>query len=106
MAKARYWWYQNVCAIIREYPEMRQREAQLRGRERKDYAAVCRAIDRVTGWPTGKEIMAVVQAKAWESGKKSLGAIAREEYMSERTATRRYSRFVYTVADELGYKMG
>ena len=91
MSRPRYWWYANVCRAIGAFPEMQAREKKLVGRERQ-------------AWGDGKEVLNIVRARSWGSQQESFDNIAERGFMATNTAKRRYSRFVYTVAENMGYK--
>ena len=134
MSKPRYWWYWNVCRTIGEFPKLdrqvrdmsRQRitpgySAQpggkssgravediavrvLSSREYEDYAAVQAAINTAQTWRDGADVLEVVRLHAWIWPRESLESAARRVHVSQSTAKRMYSRFVYEAARELGYR--
>ena len=134
MSKPRYWWYWNVCRTIGEFPKLdrqvrdmsRQRitpgySAQpggkssgravediavrvLSSREYEDYAAVQAAINTAQTWRDGADVLEVVRLHAWTWPRESLESAARRVHVSQSTAKRMYSRFVYEAARELGYR--
>ena len=134
MSKPRYWWYWNVCRTIGEYQKLdrqvrdmsRQKitpgySAQpggkssgravediavrvLSSREYEDYAAVQAAINTAQTWRDGADVLEVVRLHAWIWPRESLESAARRVHVSQSTAKRMYSRFVYEAARELGYR--
>lgn len=132
VSRPRYWWYRNVCAAIGQFPVLRDRiddrgrqsvtasvsgmphgsgvgrpaeAAALRAvcaREYDDYIAVQRAIETVKGWPDGDLVLEVVRLWHWMRVK-NFDYIADKLHVSERTARRYNSRFVYLVARNMGY---
>ena len=134
MSKPRYWWYWNVCRTIGEFPKLdrqvrdmsRQKitpgySAQpggkssgravediaarvLSSREYEDYAAVKAAINIAQTWRDGADVLEVVRLHAWIWPRESLESAARRVHVSQSTAKRMYSRFVYEAARELGYR--
>lgn len=104
MSRPRYWWYGNVCRAIGAFPEMQAREKKLVGRERQEYNAIKSAISAAEAWGDGKEVLNIVRARSWGSRQESFDNIAEREFMATNTAKRRYSRFVYTVAENMGYR--
>ena len=134
MSKPRYWWYWNVCRTIGEFPKLdrqvrdmsRQKitpgySAQpggkssgravediavrvLSSREYKDYAAVQAAINTAQTWRDGADVLEIVRLHAWIWPRESLESAARRVHVSQSTAKRMYSRFVYEAARELGYR--
>lgn len=134
MSKPRYWWYWNVCRTIGEFPKLdrqvrdmsRQKitpgySAQpggkssgravediavrvLSSREYEDYAAVQAAINTAQTWRDGADVLEVVRLHAWIWPRESLESAARRVHVSQSTAKRMYSRFVYEAARELGYR--
>lgn len=134
MSKPKYWWYWNVCRTIGEFPKLdrqvrdmsRQKitpgySAQLGGqssgravediavrvlssREYEDYAAVQAAINTAQTWRDGADVLEVVRLHAWIWPRESLESAARRVHVSQSTAKRMYSRFVYEAARELGYR--
>ena len=134
MSKPRYWWYWNVCRTIGEFPKLdrqvrdmsRQRittgySAQpggkssgravediavrvLSSREYEDYAAVQAAINTAQTWRDGADVLEIVRLHAWIWPRESLESAARRVHVSQSTAKRMYSRFVYEAARELGYR--
>lgn len=134
MSKPKYWWYWNVCRTIGEFPKLdrqvrdmsRQKitpgySAQpggrssgravediavrvLSSREYEDYAAVQAAINTAQTWRDGADVLEIVRLHAWIWPRKSLESAARRAHVSQSTAKRMYSRFVYEAARELGYR--
>lgn len=134
MSKPRYWWYWNVCRTIGEFPKLdrqvrdmsRQKitpgySAQpggkssgravediavrvLSSREYEDYAAVQAAINTAQTWRDGADVLEVVRLHAWIWPRESLESAARRVHVSQSTAKRMYSRFVYEAARKLGYR--
>ena len=134
MSKPKYWWYWNVCRTIGEFPKLdkqvrdmsRQKitpgySAQpggkssgravediavrvLSSREYEDYAAVQAAINTAQTWRDGADVLEVVRLHAWIWPRESLESAARRVHVSQSTAKRMYSRFVYEAARELGYR--
>lgn len=134
MSKPRYWWYWNVCRTIGEFPKLdrqvrdmsRQKitpgySAQpgghssgraaediavrvLSSREYEDYAAVQAAINTAQTWRDGADVLEIVRLHAWIWPRESLESAARRAHVSQSTAKRMYSRFVYEAARELGYR--
>lgn len=134
MSKPRYWWYWNVCRTIGEFPKLdrqvrdmsRQKittgySAQpggkssgravediavrvLSSREYEDYAAVQAAINTAQTWRDGADVLEIVRLHAWIWPRESLESAARRVHVSQSTAKRMYSRFVYEAARELGYR--
>lgn len=133
MSKPKYWWYWNVCRTIGEFPKLdrqvrdmsRQKitpgySAQpggrssgravediavrvLSSREYEDYAAVQAAINTAQTWRDGADVLEIVRLHAWIWPRESLESAARRAHVSQSTAKRMYSRFVYEAARELGY---
>lgn len=133
MSKPRYWWYWNVCRTIGEFPKLdrqvrdmsRQRittgySAQpggkssgravediavrvLSSREYEDYAAVQAAINTAQTWRDGADVLEIVRLHAWIWPRESLESAARRVNVSQSTAKRMYSRFVYEAARAMGY---
>lgn len=134
MSKPKYWWYWNVCRTIGEFPKLdrqvrdmsRQKitpgySAQpggrssgravediavrvLSSREYEDYAAVQAAINTAQTWRDGADVLEIVRLHAWIWPRESLESAARRVHISQSTAKRMYSRFVYEAARELGYR--
>lgn len=134
MSKPRYWWYWNVCRTIGEFPKLdkqvrdmsRQKITPgyssqpgvhssgravediavrvLSSREYEDYAAVQAAINTAQTWRDGADVLEVVRLHAWIWPRESLESAARRVHVSQSTAKRMYSRFVYEAARELGYR--
>lgn len=134
MSKPKYWWYWNVCRTIGEFPKLdrqvrdmsRQKitpgySAQpggcssgravediavrvLSSREYEDYAAVQAAINTAQTWRDGADVLEIVRLHAWIWPRESLESAARRAHVSQSTAKRMYSRFVYEAARELGYR--
>lgn len=134
MSKPRYWWYWNVCRTIGEFPKLdrqvrdmrRQRittgySAQpggkssgravediavrvLSSREYEDYAAVQAAINTAQTWRDGADVLEIVRLHAWIWPRESLESAARRVHVSQSTAKRMYSRFVYEAARAMGYR--
>ena len=134
MSKPRYWWYWNVCRTIGEFPKLdrqvrdmsRQKitpgyssqqggqssgraveDIAVRGlssREYEDYAAVQAAINTAQTWRDGADVLEIVRLHAWIWPRESLESAARRVHVSQSTAKRMYSRFVYEAARELGYR--
>ena len=134
MSKPKYWWYWNVCRTIGEFPKLdrqvrdmsRQKitpgySAQpggrssgravediavrvLSSREYEDYAAVQAAINTAQTWRDGADVLEIVRLHAWIWPRESLESAARRVHVSQSTAKRMYSRFVYEAARELGYR--
>ena len=134
MSKPKYWWYWNVCRTIGEFPKLdrqvrdmsRQKltpgySAQpggrssgravediavrvLSSREYEDYAAVQAAINTAQTWRDGADVLVIVRLHAWIWPRESLESAARRAHVSQSTAKRMYSRFVYEAARELGYR--
>lgn len=132
MSKPRYWWYRNVCAAIGQYPALKEKideasmqsvtasfsgmphgsgasrsteNAALRAvsnREYDDYSAICRAIATASEWPDGEMVLAVVNLWHWKR-LKNFEYIADTLHVSERTARRYNSKFVYETAKNMGY---
>ena len=133
MSKPRYWWYWNVCRTIGEFPKLdrqvrdmsrqkitpgysSQQGGQSSGRavediavrvlssrEYEDYAAVQAAINTAQTWRDGADVLEIVRLHAWIWPRESLESAARRVHVSQSTAKRMYSRFVYEAARELGY---
>ena len=134
MSKPRYWWYWNVCRTIGEFPKLdrqvrdmsrqkitpgysSQQGGQSSGRavediavrvlssrEYEDYAAVQAAINTAQTWRDGADVLEIVRLHAWIWPRESLESAARRVNVSQSTAKRMYSRFVYEAARELGYR--
>ena len=134
MSKPRYWWYWNVCRTIGEFPKLdrqvrdmsrqkitpgysSQQGGQSSGRavediavrvlssrEYEDYAAVKAAINTAQTWRDGADVLEIVRLHAWIWPRESLESAARRVHVSQSTAKRMYSRFVYEAARELGYR--
>ena len=134
MSKPKYWWYWNVCRTIGEFPKLdrqvrdmsRQKitpgySAQpggrfsgravediavrvLSSREYEDYAAVQAAINTAQTWRDGADVLEIVRLHAWIWPRESLESAARRAHVSQSTAKRMYSRFVYEAAREMGYR--
>ena len=134
MSKPRYWWYLNVCRTIGEFPKLdrqvrdmsrqkitpgysSQQGGQSSGRavediavrvlssrEYEDYAAVQAAINTAQTWRDGADVLEIVRLHAWIWPRESLESAARRVHVSQSTAKRMYSRFVYEAARELGYR--
>ena len=134
MSKPRYWWYWNVCRTIGEFPKLdrqvrdmsrqkitpgysSQQGGQsygravediavrvLSSREYEDYAAVQAAINTAQTWRDGADVLEIVRLHAWIWPRESLESAARRVHVSQSTAKRMYSRFVYEAARELGYR--
>ena len=134
MSKPRYWWYWNVCRTIGEFPKLDRQvrdmspqkitpgySAQpgghssgravediavrvLSSREYEDYAAVQAAINTAQTWRDGADVLEIVRLHAWIWPRESLESAARRVHVSQSTAKRMYSRFVYEAARELGYR--
>ena len=134
MSKPKYWWYWNVCRTIGEFPKLdrqvrdmsRQKitpgySAQpggrssgravediavrvLSSREYEDYAAVQAAINTAQTWRDGADVLEIVRLHAWIWPRESMESAARRAHVSQSTAKRMYSRFVYEAARELGYR--
>ena len=134
MSKPRYWWYWNVCRTIGEFQKLdrqvrdmsRQRittgySAQpggkssgravediavrvLSSREYEDYAAVQAAINTAQTWRDGADVLEIVRLHAWIWPRESLESAARRVHVSQSTAKRMYSRFVYEAARAMGYR--
>ena len=134
MSKPRYWWYWNVCRTIGEFPKLdrqvrdmsRQKITPgyssqqggkssgravediavrvLSSREYEDYAAVQAAINTAQTWRDGADVLEIVRLHAWIWPRESLESAARRVHVSQSTAKRMYSRFVYEAARELGYR--
>ena len=134
MSKPRYWWYWNVCRTIGEFPKLdrqvrdmsrqkitpgysSQQGGQSSGRavediavrvlssrEYEDYAAVQAAINTAQTWRDGADVLEIVRLHAWIWPRESLESAARRVHVSQSTAKRMYSRFVYEAARELGYR--
>ena len=134
MSKPRYWWYWNVCRTIGEFPKLdrqvrdmsrqkitpgysSQQGGQSSGRavediavrvlssrEYEDYAAVQAAINTAQTWRDGADVLEIVRLHAWIWPRESLESAARRAHVSQSTAKRMYSRFVYEAARELGYR--
>ena len=132
MSKPRYWWYWNVCRTIGEFPKLdrqvrdmsRQKITPgyslqqggqssgravediavrvLSSREYEDYAAVQAAINTAQTWRDGADVLEIVRLHAWIWPRESLESAARRVHVSQSTAKRMYSRFVYEAARELG----
>ena len=134
MSKPRYWWYWNVCRTIGDFPKLdrqvrdmsrqkitpgysSQQGGQSSGRavediavrvlssrEYEDYAAVQAAINTAQTWRDGADVLEIVRLHAWIWPRESLESAARRAHVSQSTAKRMYSRFVYEAARELGYR--
>ena len=134
MSKPRYWWYWNVCRTIGEFPKLdrqvrdmsrqkippgysSQQGGQSSGRavediavrvlssrEYEDYAAVQAAINTAQTWRDGADVLEIVRLHAWIWPRESMESAARRVHVSQSTAKRMYSRFVYEAARELGYR--
>ena len=134
MSKPKYWWYWNVCRTNGAFPKLdrqvrdmsRQKitpgySAQpggrssgravediavrvLSSREYEDYAAVQAAINTAQTWRDGADVLEIVRLHAWIWPRESLESAARRAHVSQSTAKRMYSRFVYEAARELGYR--
>ena len=134
MSKPRYWWYWNVCRTIGEFPKLdrqvrdmsRQKITTgyssqpggqssgravediavrvLSSREYEDYAAVQAAINTAQTWRDGADVLEIVRLHAWIWPRESMESAARRVHVSQSTAKRMYSRFVYEAARELGYR--
>lgn len=134
MSKPKYWWYWNVCRTIGEFPKLdrqvrdmsRQKITPgystqpggrssgravediavrvLSSREYEDYAAVQAAINTAQTWRDGADVLEIVRLHAWIWPRESLESAARRAHVSQSTAKRMYSRFVYEAARELGYR--
>ena len=134
MSKPRYWWYWNVCRTIGAFPKLdrqvrdmsrqkitpgysSQQGGQSSGRavediavrvlssrEYEDYAAVQAAINTAQTWRDGADVLEIVRLHAWIWPRESLESAARRVHVSQSTAKRMYSRFVYEAARELGYR--
>ena len=134
MSKPRYWWYWNVCRTIGEFPKLdrqvrdmsRQKITPgyssqpggnssgravediavrvLSSREYEDYAAVKAAINTAQTWRDGADVLEIVRLHAWIWPRESMESAARRVHVSQSTAKRMYSRFVYEAARELGYR--
>ena len=134
MSRPRYWWYYNVCRIVGEYPRLDSRvrdmrrqkitpgyaatpggqstgrevediaEKVLSSREYADYEAISAAISTAKTWRDGADVLEIVRLHAWIWPRESLESAARRAHVSQSTAKRMYSRFVYEAARELGYR--
>ena len=132
MSRPRYWWYRNVCAAIGQYPALHERVSDLgrqsvtasvsgmphgsgagrpvegaalrvvSAREYEDYRAVHKAIETAKGWADGETVLEVVRLWHWMRVK-NFDYISDKLHMSERTARRYNSRFVYECARNMGY---
>ena len=78
----------------------------LSSREYEDYAAVQAAINTAQTWRDGADVLEVVRLHAWIWPRESLESAARRVHVSQSTAKRMYSRFVYEAARELGERLG
>lgn len=76
----------------------------LSSREYEDYAAVQAAINTAQTWRDGADVLEIVRLHAWIWPRESLESAARRAHVSQSTAKRMYSRFVYEAARELGYR--
>ena len=76
----------------------------LSSREYEDYTAVQAAINTAQTWRDGADVLEVVRLHAWIRPRESLESAARRVHVSQSTAKRMYSRFVYEAARELGYR--
>jgi hypothetical protein len=76
----------------------------LSSREYEDYAAVQAAINTAQTWRDGADVLEIVRLHAWIWPRESLESAARRVHVSQSTAKRMYSRFVYEAARELGYR--
>lgn len=132
MSKPKYWWYGNVCRTICEFPRLQAQVRDMRGqkitpgysaaapgggatertieditvrvlssREYRDYEAVEKAITTVRTWRGGEDILAAVSAHAWRRIR--FEEVARSMHISTATAKNMHRRFVYTVAQNMGY---
>ena len=134
MSRPRYWWYYNVCRIVGEYTRLDSRVRDMRrqkitpgyaattggkstgraiediavrvlsSREYTDYEAISAAINTAKTWKDGADVLEVVRLYAWTWPRESLESVARRVHVSQSTAKRMYSRFVYEAARELGYR--
>lgn len=134
LSRPRYWWYGNVCRIVGEYPRLESRVRDmsrqkitpgyastsagqstgravediagrvLASREYADYEAIHAAINTARTWRDGRALLEIVRLHAWVEPKISMELAARKVHVSTSTAKRMYSRFVYEVSRELGYK--
>lgn len=132
MSKPRFWWYYSVVASIGQYRNMvdaiKDKESQslianysamprsggvsrstenaatraLSAREYEEYIAIKYAVEAVMQRPEGQETMQVVSLYHWDK-LKNFEFIADKLHMSERTARRRNSQFVYLVAKNMRY---
>lgn len=132
MSKPRFWWYYSVVAAIAQYRNMvdiiKDKESQsliaiysstprsggvsrstenaairtLSAREYEEYMAIKYAVEAVLQMPEGREIIQVVSLYHWDK-LKNFELIADKLHISERTARRRNSQFVYLVAKNMRY---
>jgi RinA family phage transcriptional activator len=132
LSKPRFWWYYSVVAAIGQYRNMiniiKDKEAQnlianysamprsggvsrstenaamraLSAREYEEYIAIKYAVEAVLQTKDGNEILRVVSMYHWDR-LKNFDIIASKVNISERTARRRNSQFVYLVAKNMRY---
>ena len=76
----------------------------LSSREYADYEAISAAISTAKTWRDGADVLEIVRLHAWIWPRESLESAAHRAHVSQSTAKRMYSRFVYEAARELGYR--
>lgn len=131
MSKPRYRWWGYVRAVIRAYPELSRRLAELRHTpvtarygpsggaggptspveraairglphtEQREHDAVEAAIEQTRTLPDAAARLRLVDLVFWRQSHTLQGA-AREIHVSPRTARRRLSEFICLVAQNLG----
>lgn len=128
MSKYKHSWRPNVERIVRYYPELRDRKAELRKvshsedgvhtaatrttenialrllspREEEELYAVETAIEDIGRQRDGREILRIIELVDW-SRRCNIAQAAFRLHMDRSTAARRRGRFLYAVARNLKY---
>lgn len=132
MSRPRYYWFGIALKVIQKYPSLKmaveERESQsitpayeykagrssaterkaeraaisaADSREYDDYHAVRSAIEAVKEWEDGEEILEIVRLHDWLG--LTFERIGEIIHSSEPSVKNRHTRFVYKVAEFLGY---
>lgn len=99
MSRPRYYWFGIVKTIIYQYPERINRSTP-KGEEA--YRCIRTALAKTENSEDGAERLKLIEMVFFKRTHKVFGA-AREIHISESTAKRWISDFVYIVAREMGY---
>ena len=99
MSRPRYYWWGYIKAVIRQYPELKDKEVS--GVKLREKEAVRAAIERTEALANGSERIEFISMVFWKQTHTLAGA-AMAIPCSERTARRWHTDFIKTVARNYG----